>query len=127
MSITATQKTLIIRAYASLPNLPLGGYRDAKLELLAAFLDTERIHRRGRPPPAVFSVVLAAKYHTVHWLIMAVRSTIGLQVKAYLHTRSDIFLAYAISEEFRPALDAWLIQADWVTDFEALDYVELMA
>lgn len=124
MPASRTQIKTITTAVDSVPPMHSGGFISGLERLLEVATDGERAHRRNRTGIAI-SVRLAAQYFAVKWLRDAVLRTTPVRPSEMLHLREDVFLALALVDEHRPALDAWNYSRDW-TDFDALDYVELV-
>lgn len=132
MTTTAKQAQLIDRAFDSIPELELSG-RDRRLELYKACRESESQHRVPAPfyPRARLwglSLTHAAKYFAVKWLKDAALATTSPPLHDYFRLRPECFLAYALASDpgLRPKLDRWLLTADWVDAFDALDYTELV-
>jgi hypothetical protein len=120
MTATTKQRTLIDTAYQALHVIP----RSLK-RMTDEIRESETQHRRGTRPVRNFSIVTATKYFVVKWLLDALRRTAPVRPSEALHIRPECFMALAIADEYRDALQG-LLTAPWVAEFDKLDYVELM-
>lgn len=126
MSATPKQLLVIHTTYATIPDLE-HGWSDYRQGLLNLCLEGERRHREGHPAPAGFSRMSAARYFAVKRLWEAVQRTKPVRISEVLRVRSDYAYALALADDdtFGPLLKAWVDGVDW-TEFDKLDYVELM-
>jgi len=107
-------------------------FSDARTKLFRACEAAERKHRShswcpglGHHPRVRFTVVDAARYFTVRWLLDYARKPESMPtVKDYGHILSECFLAASIVLNFPDEIRAWA--RDVPIAFEGIDYVALM-
>ena len=109
-------------AFRDIPEM-YDGFREVSEHLYSMNVDAEKRHRHG-VHGSTLSVKDAAKLFVVKHLLDGIAEPDRFTVSDILAIRNEVLYAQAYAKKFREKLMPWAEK--WASDFEQVDYSELM-
>jgi hypothetical protein len=117
------QLALIHKAFYSLPDLQ-DGLRDVRELIFGLCLTSEKAHRKGQGTYYGCSLVYAAQYFTVRYLLDGWEKSNQYTVDDITIIRNEALYAQAYAKRFHKELKEWALA--YSHPFDAVDYCDII-